>query len=402
MPSPLNWSLPVAAAATLLITMGGRQTLGLFVDPLDQATGLGIVSISLAIATGQLVWGLAQPVFGGLADRFGPGRVIATGGIMLATGLALTPFVRSEWGLILTIGIISAFGAGAGSLSILIGAVSQRLPPERRSLVAGFVNAGGSLGQFVFAPLVAAAIVAFGWATAMLALAASMLATLPLAWPLRRRQLPRASARPVETDIGVWRQLAAAARNPSYWWLNLGFFTCGFHVTFLVTHLPGEVKLCGLSPAIAANSLAIIGIANIAGSLGAGWLGVRHRMKHLLFWIYLMRAAAVLGYMAAPKTALTFYIFALALGVTWLATLPPTAGIVGKLFGVRYLATLLGVSLAVHQIGGFYGAWLGGLAVAHFGDYGWMWYADALLATLAAIANLPIREARVARAAVPA
>ena len=402
MPSRLTWSLPVAAAAILLITMGGRQTLGLFVDPLDQATGLGIVSISLAIATGQLVWGLAQPVFGGLADRFGPGRVIATGGIMLATGLALTPFVRSEWALILTIGIISAFGAGAGSLSILIGAVSQRLPPERRSLVAGFVNAGGSLGQFVFAPLMAAAIVAFGWVTAMLALAASMLATLPLAWPLRRRQPPPASARPVETDIGVWRQLAAAARNPSYWWLNLGFFTCGFHVAFLVTHLPGEVKLCGLSPAIAANSLAIIGIANIAGSLGAGWLGVRHRMKHLLFWIYLMRAAAVLGYMAAPKTAVTFYIFALALGVTWLATLPPTAGIVGKLFGVRYLATLLGVSLAVHQIGGFYGAWLGGVAMAHFGDYTWMWYADALLATLAAVANLPIREARVARAAVPA
>jgi predicted MFS family arabinose efflux permease len=399
MSSRLNWSLPVAAAAILLVTMGGRQTLGLFVDPLDQATGLGIVSISLAIATGQLVWGLAQPVFGGLADRFGPGRMIATGGLMLAAGLALTPFVRSEWALIMTLGIISAFGAGAGSLSILIGAVSQSLPPERRSLVAGFINAGGSLGQFVFAPLVALAIAAFGWVTAMLALAASMLATLPLALPLRRRQPAAGSARPVEADIGIWRQLAAAARDSSYWWLNLGFFTCGFHVAFLVTHLPGEVKLCGLSPAVAANSLAIIGLANVAGSLGAGWLGARHRMKHLLFWIYLMRAAAVLGYMAAPKTALTFYIFALALGVTWLATLPPTAGIVGKLFGVRYLATLLGVSLAVHQIGGFYGAWLGGLAVAQFGDYGWMWYADALLATLAAVANLPIREARVARVA---
>src|SRR5215212_1384035 len=222
MPSRLNWSLPVAAALILLITMGGRQTLGLFVDPLDQATGFGIVSISLAIATGQLVWGLAQPVFGGLADRFGPGRVIATGGLMLAAGLALTPFVQSEWALIMTIGIISAFGAGAGSLSILIGAVSQSLPPERRSLVAGFVNAGGSLGQFVFAPLVALAIAAFGWVIAMLALAASMLATLPLALPLRRRQPAAAPARASEPDIGVWRQLAAAARDRSYWWLNLG------------------------------------------------------------------------------------------------------------------------------------------------------------------------------------
>jgi MFS family permease len=395
----LNWSLPLSAAAILLITMGGRQTLGLFVAPLDAATGLGIVSISLAIATGQLVWGVAQPLFGGLADRFGPGRVIAGGGLMLAAGLALTPFVRSEWALIGTIGIVSAFGAGAGSLSILIGAVSQRLPPERRSLVAGFINAGGSLGQFVFAPLVAALIAAFGWVVAMMTLAATMLVTLPLALPLRRRQPPATAIRAGEQDDGLRRRLATAACDPSYWWLNLGFFTCGFHVAFLVTHLPGEVALCGLSPAIAANSIAIIGLANVAGSLGAGWLGARYRSKHLLFWIYLTRAAAVLGFMAAPKTALTFYVFALVLGLSWLATVPPTAGIIGKLFGVRYLATLLGGSLAVHQIGGFYGAWLGGIAIANFGDYGWMWYADALLATLAALANLPIREAKILRPA---
>src|SRR5439155_15479067 len=185
---PFAWTLPVAAAAILLITMGGRQTIGLFIAPLDDATGLGIVGISLAIAIGQLVWGLAQPLFGGFADRFGAGRVIAIGGVMLAAGLALTPFVHSEWALIATLGVLSAFGAGAGSLSILIGAVAQRLAPEQRSLAAGFVNAGGSLGQFVFAPLVAAAIVAFGWTTAMWLTAAAMLATLPLAVPLRRRQ----------------------------------------------------------------------------------------------------------------------------------------------------------------------------------------------------------------------
>lgn len=395
-----TWSLAIAAALILLITMGGRQTIGLFIAPIDEATGLGIVSISLAVAIGQLVWGLAQPVFGGFADRFGAGRVIAIGGVMLAAGLAMTPFVHSEWALIATLGVISALGAGAGSLSILIGAVSQRLAPEQRSNAAGFINAGGSLGQFVFAPLVQLAIVGFGWVNAMLALAAAMLTTLPLAWPLRRREpaATKAATPPSEPGIRLWPQLRVAARDPSYWWLNLGFFTCGFHVAFLVTHLPGEVRLCGLSPSIAANSLAIIGIANVAGSLGAGWLGGRYRMKHLLFWIYLMRAAAVLVYMAAPKTATTFYVFAVVLGLSWLATVPPTAGIVGKLFGVRYLATLLGFSLAVHQIGGFYGAWLGGLAVANFGDYNWMWYADALLATAAAICNLPIREARPVRA----
>ena len=168
-----SWSLPIAAALILLVTMGGRQTVGLFIAPLDQASGLGIVAISLAIAIGQLTWGLAQPVFGALADRFGPGRVVAVGGVMLAGGLALTPFARSEWALIMTLGVISACGAGAGSLSILIGAVSQRLAPERRSFAAGFVNAGGSLGQFVFAPLVQLAIVGFGWVTAMLLTAAS-------------------------------------------------------------------------------------------------------------------------------------------------------------------------------------------------------------------------------------
>jgi predicted MFS family arabinose efflux permease len=298
------------------------------------------------------------------------------------------------------LGLLSGFGAGAGSFSLLIGSVMQRLPVERRSVAAGIVNAGGSLGQFVFAPAVQAAISGFGWVTAMLALAAATLLTLPLAWPLRRRERADAAGAPADAapETTLRQQLRAAATEPSYWLLHLGFFTCGFHVAFLVTHLPGEVRLCGLPPAISANALAIIGLANIAGSLGAGWLGNRYRMKHLLFWIYLSRAAAVLLYLMAPKTALTFYVFAAVLGVSWLATVPPTAGLVGKLFGVRYLATVFGLTLLSHQLGGFYGAWLGGLAVARFGDYSWMWYADALLATMAALSNLPIREARLREA----
>src|SRR5262249_49273626 len=160
-------------------------------------------------------------------------------------------------------------------------------------------------------------------------------------------------------------QLRQAAGERSYIWLHLGFFTCGFHVAFLVTHLPGEVRLCGLSPVVGANSLAIIGLANVVGSLGVGWLGTRYRLKHLLFWVYLIRAMSILVFMAAPKTATTFYIFALALGVSWLATLPPTAGLIGKLFGPSYLATLIGLAMLTHQLGAFYGAWLGGIVVAH-------------------------------------
>lgn len=396
-PARATGMLLLIASAILMITMGSRQTIGLFIAPLNAATGLGIVAISLAAAIGQFTWGLAQPIFGALADRFGPGRVLVVGGLMLAAGIALTPFVHTEFELILVLGVLTATGAGAGSFSILIGAVLQRLPAERRSFGAGLINAGGSFGQFVFAPLLQVLIIGFGWVTALLTMAAFCLATIPLAWPLRGRGEARTAAAHGEA-LTLGDQLRVAARNTSYWCLHLGFFTCGFHVAFLVTHLPGQVQLCGLNPLVSANSLALIGLSNVVGSLTVGWLGGRRRMKLLLFSVYFTRAVAVLGFMAAPKTPLTFYVFAIVLGLTWLSTVPPTAGLVGKLFGVRYLATLFGLTLLSHQIGGFFGAWLGEIAVARFGDYNWMWYADAGLALFAALINLPIREARVLRA----
>jgi MFS family permease len=402
--SRFPWGFVMTAAMILLITMGARQTIGLFIAPIDNATGLGIVSISLAVAIGQFIWGFAQPLFGIVADRYGPGRVIAFGAIMMAIGTTLTPFVHAEWQLVATLGVISAFGAGAGSLSILIGSIMQRMAGEGRSMAAGIINAGGSLGQFVFAPLVQLMISGVGWVGAMVGVAGATLLTLPLAFLMRRRSDDpgRAASAYATPTITLRQQLREAAAERSYWWLHLGFFTCGFHVAFLVTHLPGEVRLCGLSPMISANSIAIIGLANVAGSLGAGWLGTRFRMKHLLFWVYSLRAASILCFMMAPKTALTFYIFALALGITWLATLPPTAGLVAKLFGTRYLATLIGLTMLSHQLGAFYGAWLGGIVVAHTGNYSWMFYADAALAAFAALINLPIREPAIIRATATA
>ncbi|HKQ24270.1 MAG TPA: MFS transporter [Burkholderiales bacterium] len=393
-----TWPLVITAAVILMITMGSRQTLGLFISPLNTSTGLGIVAISFAMAVGQFVWGASQPIFGAIADRYGSGRVIVAGGVILAIGWALTPLVSSEWALIFTLGIVAASGAGAGSFSILIGATAGRLPPEKRAFAAGFINAGGSFGQFLFAPLVQALISAFGWITAMLALAASALATLPLARVLSRKPvtLGTSAARAAPKEIGLRAQLRLAARNQNYWYLHAGFFTCGFHVAFLVTHLPGEVGLCGLPAGVAATSLAIIGLANIAGSLGIGALGSIYRMKWLLFWVYFTRAVAVAIYLAAPKTALTFYVFAVVLGVTWLSTVPPTVGLVGKLFGTRYLATLFGLTLLSHQIGGFFGAWLGGIALVSNGNFTWMWYADMALALAAAVINLPIKEASLA------
>ncbi len=391
------WLFMLIAAAILMITMGMRQSIGLFVSPLNTHTGLGIATISFALAIGQFVWGAAQPIFGAVADRWGPARVIVLGAFLLAAGFALTTQVSSELGLTFALGVLMAAGAGAGSFSILIGATAQHLPPERRAFASGFINAGGSFGQFVFAPLNQAVISAFGWISAMWMMAVTALATAPLAWWMRGPKKPaltatQQAAAPVEMGLGA--QVKIALRDRSYWCLHAGFFTCGFHIAFLVTHLPGEVALCGLSAGVASTALAIIGLANIGGSLAVGALGNRVRMKMLLFWMYATRALAIVAYMAAPKEPWTFYVFAAVLGATWLATVPPTAGLTAKLFGTRYLATLFGLTLLSHQVGGFFGAWLGGLAVVNTGDYTWMWWADAALALAAAVVNLPIREAK--------
>ncbi|MEO8064015.1 MAG: MFS transporter [Pseudomonadota bacterium] len=397
-----------SAAAILMITMGMRQSLGLYIAPIIETTHVGYAAMSFALAIGQLMWGVAQPAFGAMADRYGAGRVLLIGALLLAGGTALTPFASNEYMLLATIGVLTAAGAGAGSFSVLIGVVAQRVPASKRSFASGFVNAGGSLGQFVFAPFNQLMIVTFGWMVAMWTMAVAALATIPLARPLLRQRdaevaaVSRVTSAPSPQTITLREQVAIAARDRSYWCLHAGFFTCGFHIAFLVTHLPGEVKLCALPASVAASSLAIIGLANVAGSLMAGWAGGVMRMKWLLFAMYFSRALAVAIYLAAPKTTLTFYVFAAVLGFTWLATVPPTAGLIGKLFGVRYLATLFGLTTFTHQIGGFFGAWLGGIALVRFGDYSWMWYADIALALAAAFVNLPIREAPVRALAVPA
>ena len=394
--------ITLAAAAMLMVTMGVRQSLGLFVTPLHSSTGLGIVTISFAMAVNQFVWGAIQSFAGAVADRYGSGRVVAAGVLIFALSSALTPLITNQLELVLTIGLLSALGSGAVSFSVLIGTVTRRVLAGQRGTAAGVINAGSSFGQFVFAPLLQRLISVLGWMGAMWSLSVIILAALPLARVMRE---PPAFIGPTIADQSGTGGLRAAVKNaladPSYLLLHAGFFTCGFHIAFLVTHLPGEVDLCGLPASVASWSLAIIGIANIAGSLAAGWCVNRYRSKYVLFWMYGSRAALILLYLAAPKTVWTFYLFAAGLGFTWLATVPPTAGVVGKLFGTRYLATLFGLTLLSHQTGGFFGAWLGGIAIAHYGNYLWMWYSDALLAAAAALFNLPIREPMVERYVVP-
>ena len=399
--------ITLAAGSILAITMGARQSMGLFLGPMNTDTGLGIATLSLAMAVGQFVWGAVQPVAGAMADRWGPRPVLLGGIIIMALGTALTPFSHSGLAMIVTLGVLTTLGSGSSSFSVLLGAAAQRMSPQARGAASGVINAGGSFGQFVFAPITQKLIQSFGWVGAMWSLAALTLAALPLVGVLTRgTQAPTtapaapsgsapAQASTGVPDTGLKAAVGQALKDRSYLLLHLGFFTCGFHVAFLVTHLPTEVNLCGLPASVASWSLGIIGLANIAGSLYAGSCVARYRSKYILSAMYASRAVAVILYLLAPKTEWTFYIFAVVLGFTWLATVPPTAAIVGKLFGVRYLATLFGLTLLSHQIGGFLGAYLGGLSITAFGDYHWMWWADIVLAAGAALVNLPIREARV-------
>jgi predicted MFS family arabinose efflux permease len=389
------WITTIMASSVLMISMGSRQSMGLYVGPLNTDTGLGIVAISLAMAINQFVWGAVQPIAGAFADKYGPRPVLFYGLLVLVIGSALTPFISSSWGLIITLGLITAMGSGACSFSVLLSAAAQRIPAESRGVASGIINAGGSFGQFVFAPIIQKLIQWVGWMGSMWAMAAVTLLAIPLL--NRLTSDTHAPTKAHDPEGGLKKAVSDAMLNPSYLLLHLGFFTCGFHIAFLVTHLPTEVGLCGLSPAVASWSLAIIGLANIAGSLYAGSCVNLYRSKYVLAVMYASRAVLIALYLAAPKTEWTFYAFAVGLGFTWLATVPPTAALVGKLFGIRYLATLFGLTLLSHQIGGFLGAYLGGLVFEANHDYQWMWWADIALSAMAAIINLPIKEAPIVK-----
>lgn len=390
--------ITLAAAGILMVTMGVRQSFGLFISPIGQSTGLGIAAISLALAIGQFTWGAIQPIAGALADHYGPRPVLSGGLIILALGCAITPWIDNSFALAISLGILASMGSGAGSFSVLIGAAAKRLPAESRGAASGIINAGGSFGQFIFAPIAQKLIQSIGWMGGLWTMALLSLAALPLVGKLTAPP-PATTAQPVsntpEVHTGLRDSVISALKNPSYLLLHAGFFTCGFHVAFLVTHLPGEVDLCGLPASVAGWSLAIIGLTNIFGSLVAGSCVSRYRSKYILAVMYGSRAILIAAYLMMPRTDWAYYLFAAGIGFTWLATVPPTAAIVGKLFGTRYLATLFGLTLLSHQIGGFLGAWLGGIAITQFGDFTWMWYADMALAALAAALNLPIKEEKI-------
>ena len=385
--------LMAAAALVFALVFGVRQSQVLFIGPINTQTGLGMAAISLAFAWAQLMWGVTQPIAGALADKYGSGRVIATGGVLVAIGTVLTPYAHSTLMLILLIGVVAAGGAGMAGLGVLMSAVGRALPPEKRGMANGIVNAGGSFGQFAVVPLAQGLSGGLGWIAALTLVGMMALAVVPLAFVLRGKPMAAATAAGAVPEKTMGQAVRDATGDSSFLLLTAGFFVCGFHVAFLITHLPGVVAACKLPANVAAWSISLIGLFNIFGSFAAGWAIGRWRMKSVLSALYAARAVAVLCFLAAPKTTTTFLIFSVVMGFTFLATVPPTIGLVAKLHGMRFMATLFGIVMLSHQFGGFLGAWLGGVLFERTGSYDWMWYIDIMLAVGAALIHLPIKEA---------
>ena len=394
------WLVLLAAAGTFGLTMGTRQTMGLFLSSLNTSTGLGLASISLAFAFGQVFWGLTQPFAGAIADKSGVGRILLVGIVMVSIGTFITPYMTSTAGLIFSIGILAAGGAGIAGPAVLMAACTRLIPLQKHGMALGIVNAGGSMGQFLLAPIAGLLLLNFGWANAMQMLALFVVLALPAAWLLKgNAQTAGHPAAAKAPPLSARKAIAKALDTPSYLLLAGGFFVCGFHVAFLGTHLPGVVAACGLPTQWGAWSLAVLGLFNVIGSVTMGWATSRWRMKSLLSLVYAARAVGVIVFLLAPKTGPVMLMFAAFMGLTFLSTVPPTAGLVSKFFGTANLATLFGLVMLVHQVGGFFGAYIGGKVFEATGSFDWVWYIDVVLAIGAALIHLPIKEAAVLRPA---
>ena len=392
--------LALAAGAIFGLALGIRTAQPLFISAINSATGIGYATISLAFGVAQLMWGIGQPVAGAVSDRWGPRPVMLAGALCLAIGTALVPFATSAWSLIVVIGILAAAGASTSGPAQLASAVARWIPEAKRSVANGIIGAGGSLGQFIIVPLAQLFIGVAGWQPALVIVGALGLMALPLVLFITPAHEPHAGP---HLGAATLRQaLAGALRDPSYLLLTAGFFTCGFHIAFIATHLPGIVAFCQLPASVSAWSLSIIGLFNMFGSLWIGKFIQLRRMKLALAGVYFSRALIILVFFFSPKVPIVFFIFAAAIGFTYLSTVPPTIGLVAKLHGARYMATLFGIVMLSHQVGGFLGAWLGGKAFEASGSYDWMWWADIALCLGAAAVHLPIREARPLPAAAAA
>jgi MFS family permease len=397
MNSTANWRTPVlvlvCGAIILTLGLGIRASFGLFLQPMSTDLGWGRSHFSFAMALSNLIWGLAQPFFGAWADKKGAGRVVAVSALLYAGGLALMPFSTTPLMLDASAGLMVGLGLSGVSFGVILGVVGRAFPPERRSLALGIASSGGSFGQFLMLPFGQLLISTLGWQTALLILAGTIMATVPLAAAMMEGRRPVATG----AQQSLNQALREAGAHSGFWYLTAGFFVCGFQVAFISVHLPAYLVDVRMTPAVGATALALIGLFNIAGSFVAGYLGGRFSKKYLLSGIYILRAVIIALFLVLPVTPLTVYLFAAGIGFLWLGTVPLTNGLVAQIFGVRFVSMLFGIVFLSHQIGSFAGVWLGGYLFDATGSYNLVWIGSIALGVIAAILNLPIDERPVER-----
>lgn len=380
----------IAGCIIAAIGNGVRTSFGLFTLPMSADLGLTREGWGMAMAIQNLAWGIAQPFAGAFADRVGTGRTIAVGGAIYALGVVLMAFSPDASIMIVTAGIITGVGIAICSFSVVMAAFGRVVAPEKRSLIFGVATAASSFGQFAFAPITQGFINNFGWQSSLIYLGMALLLIIPLSFALRGK----AEATTGQADMAFMETISRAWGHGSYRLLVIGFFVCGFHLAFINVHMPAFLVLCGLSPEVGSWSIAIIGLFNIVGSLLAGYLGGRLPKQILLASIYFLRAVAIGLFMLFPVTELTAYVFAAAMGLMWLSTVPLTAGLVTLFFGARYMGMLYGIAFFSHQLGSFMGVWLGGVVFDLTGHYDLVWYLGIILGLGSAALHLPINEAK--------
>ncbi|HSD61862.1 MAG TPA: MFS transporter [Burkholderiales bacterium] len=394
--SQASWRTPTAVLVCggliLTLSMGVRHTFGLFLQPMTVEHGWSRETFAFAIALQNLVWGFAQPFAGMIADRHGAGRVLVGGAILYVLGLALMTQASTGLALSLSAGLLIGLGLAGTTFGVIYGVIGRTFPPERRSQALGVAGAAGSFGLFAMLPFAQTLMSSLGWLSALLVLAATAALMAPLASALVE---DRPAAQGPQQSIG--HALAEAGGHRGFWLLCWGFFVCGFQVVFIAAHLPAYLGDLKFGPEVGMMALALIGLFNILGTYGAGWLGGRYTKKYLLSGIYILRAIAIIAFITLPITTASVYAFAAVMGVLWLSTVPLTNGVVSQIFGVSYLATLFGIVFLFHQLGSFLGVWLGGYLYDLTGSYQVVWIIAIGLSAMAAVLNWPIDDRPVAR-----
>lgn len=397
-----SWRTPaviiLSGCLIAVLTFGPRSTMGFFIQPMGQEFSWGRDVFGLAFAIQNLLWGAGQPFAGAIADRFGIARSLSAGALLYALGLALMAYSTSPGMLHLSAGVLIGFGLSGASFNIVLSGFAKILPEEWRPFSYGAGTAAGSFGQFLFSPLSVALLESYGWQTTLLVFAALMLLVLPFSLALAGAPTIPVTAR-TQASQSFRQALSEAFGNRSYVLLVLGFFTCGFHVAFITAHLPPYLVDKGLDVSWGGWVIALIGLFNIAGSIGAGYLMSRYPRRFILAAIYFLRSVAFMAFLVTPVTPASALLFGAAIGLLWLSTVPPTSGLVALMFGTKYMATLFGVVFFSHQVGAFIGVWLGGVLYERTGSYDVVWWLGVALGLFAALVHLPIRERPVERMA---